>query len=57
MRMLQDMSCAYLQGWRFGRPVDHAELAAVLAAFDPAVLDPDPVAEMDTPVHTVGQVG
>ena len=57
MRMLQDMSCAYLQGWRFGRPVDHAELAEVLAAFDPVVLDPDPVAEMDTPVHTVGQVG
>jgi diguanylate cyclase (GGDEF)-like protein/PAS domain S-box-containing protein len=63
MRALQDMRCAYLQGWRFGRPVDHAELTEVLASFDPAVLDGEPVAdmdpmtEMDRAVHTVGRAG
>ncbi|HVD28403.1 MAG TPA: EAL domain-containing protein, partial [Mycobacteriales bacterium] len=57
MRILQEMNCAFLQGWRFGRPVDLAELTEVLAAFDPAVLDGDPVLEMDTLVHTVGQAG
>ena len=34
--VLRDMGCRYLQGWLLGRPVDPAELAAVLAAFDPA---------------------
>jgi EAL domain-containing protein (putative c-di-GMP-specific phosphodiesterase class I) len=57
MRILQEMNCAFLQGWRFGRPVDLAELTEVLAAFDPAILDGDPAVEMDTLVHTVGQAG
>ena len=34
-----------------------ASCAEVLGAFDPAVLDADPVAEMDSAVHTVGQAG
>ena len=57
MRALQDLSCAFLQGWRFGRPVDHSALPEVLGSFDPALLDADPVAEMDSAVHTVGQAG
>jgi diguanylate cyclase (GGDEF)-like protein/PAS domain S-box-containing protein len=55
--ILQDMGCAFIQGWLFGRPVDLAELTEVLAVFDPSALDGDPVAKMDTRVHTVGQVG
>ena len=50
LRMLQEMGCRYLQGWLFGRPVDAAELPAVLAGFDPAVLDAVPQ-DLDTLVH------
>jgi diguanylate cyclase (GGDEF)-like protein/PAS domain S-box-containing protein len=57
MRTLQDMRCAFLQGWRFGRPVDHGALPEVLGSFDPALLDADPVVEMDSAVHRVGQAG
>jgi diguanylate cyclase (GGDEF)-like protein/PAS domain S-box-containing protein len=57
MHILQDMRCAFLQGWLFGRPVDLAELTRTLATFDPAVLDPARVLEMDSGVHTVGQAG
>ena len=57
MRALQGMGCTYLQGWRFGRPVDHALLTEVLATFDATLLDGDPVVEMDMGVHTVGQAG
>ncbi|MFL6095182.1 MAG: putative bifunctional diguanylate cyclase/phosphodiesterase, partial [Blastococcus sp.] len=57
MRILQDMRCAFLQGWLFGRPVDLAELTRTLAIFDPAVLDDLRVLEMDSGVHTVGRAG
>jgi diguanylate cyclase (GGDEF)-like protein/PAS domain S-box-containing protein len=57
MRVLQDMRCAFLQGWLFGRPVDLDELTVVLAAFDASVLDEDPAMEMDMQVHTVGHAG
>ena len=51
LRMLHGMGCRFLQGWLFGRPVDVAELPAVLAGFDPAVLDAAEAAELDTVVH------
>lgn len=57
MTILEQMRCAFLQGWLFGRPVDLAELTEVLAAFDPDVLDADPMLDLDTGVHRVGQVG
>jgi EAL domain-containing protein (putative c-di-GMP-specific phosphodiesterase class I) len=50
---LRGMGCHYLQGWLFGRAVPVEELGALLAAFDPSVLD----AEMDAGVHMVGQAG
>ncbi len=55
LHALRDMGCSYLQGWLFGRPVDVVELSAVLAGFDPAVLDATP--NVDTSVHPVGRVG
>jgi diguanylate cyclase (GGDEF)-like protein/PAS domain S-box-containing protein len=57
MRILQDMRCAFLQGWLFGRPVDVTDLTRVLGAFDAGVLDGDPSTEMDMDVHTVGRAG
>jgi EAL domain-containing protein (putative c-di-GMP-specific phosphodiesterase class I) len=57
MRILEEMHCAFLQGWLFGRPVDLDELTEVLGAFDPGVLDALGSMEMDTSVHTVGQLG
>jgi diguanylate cyclase (GGDEF)-like protein len=57
MRILEEMQCAFLQGWLFGRPVDLDELTEVLGAFDPGVLDALGSMEMDTSVHTVGQLG
>jgi diguanylate cyclase (GGDEF)-like protein len=57
MRILQDMRCAFLQGWLFGRPVDVTDLTRVLGAFDAGVLDGDPSTEMDMDVHPVGRAG
>ncbi|HEV7189394.1 MAG TPA: EAL domain-containing protein [Blastococcus sp.] len=52
MEVLQGMGCEYLQGWLFGRPVNLAELTAVLAGFDPRVLDVAMLTpEMDMTVH------
>jgi EAL domain-containing protein (putative c-di-GMP-specific phosphodiesterase class I) len=47
---LAGMDCRFLQGWLLGRPVAAAEVAAVVDAFDPAVLDavPRPAAFMST---------
>jgi EAL domain-containing protein (putative c-di-GMP-specific phosphodiesterase class I) len=53
---LQGVGCRYLQGWLVGRPVPAAELGALMAGFDPAVLDTDS-SKMDAGVHTVGRVG
>ena len=53
MAILEQMRCAFLQGWLFGRPVDLAELIEALGAFDPAVLDDDPAANVDSGVHRV----
>jgi EAL domain-containing protein (putative c-di-GMP-specific phosphodiesterase class I) len=53
---LRDMSCRYLQGWLFGRPVPVEELGPLMAGFEPAILDDD-ASEMDTGVHMVGQAG
>ncbi|MGY1824172.1 putative bifunctional diguanylate cyclase/phosphodiesterase [Geodermatophilus sp. SYSU D00079] len=36
---LRGLGCRYLQGYLLGRPVPAAELPALLARFDPAVLD------------------
>jgi diguanylate cyclase (GGDEF)-like protein/PAS domain S-box-containing protein len=57
LRILQEMRCAFLQGWLFGRPVDLAALTGVLAGFDPSVLMGDPASDLDTAFHTVGQAG
>jgi diguanylate cyclase (GGDEF)-like protein/PAS domain S-box-containing protein len=57
LRILEQMGCAFLQGWLFGRPVDLAALTGVLAGFDPSALDEYPVSDLDTRVHTVGQAG
>jgi len=57
LRVLREMGCRYLQGWLFGRPVDVTELPAVLAGFDPGLLDEPVSPDLDTPVHTVGQAG
>jgi diguanylate cyclase (GGDEF)-like protein len=53
---LRGMGCHFLQGWLFGHAVPVEELAAVLAAFDPRVLDAMGP-EMDADVHMVGRVG
>jgi predicted signal transduction protein with EAL and GGDEF domain len=47
---LAGMDCRFLQGWLLGRPVAAAEVAAVVDAFDPAVLDavPRPAAFVST---------
>jgi EAL domain-containing protein (putative c-di-GMP-specific phosphodiesterase class I) len=47
---LAGMDCRFLQGWLLGRPVAAAEVAAVVDAFDPAVLDavPRPAALVST---------
>jgi diguanylate cyclase (GGDEF)-like protein/PAS domain S-box-containing protein len=57
LRILQEMRCAFLQGWLFGRPVDLAALTGVLAGFDPSMLMGDPASDLDTAFHTVGQAG
>jgi diguanylate cyclase (GGDEF)-like protein len=57
MDILREMRCTSLQGWLFGRPVDLAELTAVLAAFDPSLLDSVPDPNLDRDVHTVGRLG
>jgi hypothetical protein len=57
MRVLRGMRCGFLQGWLFGRPVDLEELTAVIAAFDPSVLDSLPDSNLDKAVHTVGRLG
>jgi len=57
LRILEQMRCASLQGWLFGRPVDLHALTEVLAGFDPGVLTDDPASDLDTLVHTVGQAG
>ncbi|TFV89087.1 GGDEF domain-containing protein [Blastococcus sp. CT_GayMR16] len=54
---LRGMSCRYVQGWLFGRPMPLAEVWPLMETFDPSVLDADPAREMDTLVHTVGQAG
>ena len=56
LRILREMGCRYLQGWLFGRPVDIAEVPGVLAGFDPGLLDDTTKANLDTRVHSVGQV-
>jgi EAL domain-containing protein (putative c-di-GMP-specific phosphodiesterase class I) len=57
LRILREMGCRYLQGWLVGRPVDVTELPAVLAGFDPRVLDEACEADLDTAVHGVGRAG
>jgi EAL domain-containing protein (putative c-di-GMP-specific phosphodiesterase class I) len=42
LALLAAMRCRFLQGWLLGRPVPADEVAAVIDAFDPAVLDAVP---------------
>jgi EAL domain-containing protein (putative c-di-GMP-specific phosphodiesterase class I) len=54
---LHAMECRFVQGYLLGRPVVLADLFAVLATFDPGVLDGPLDREMDSVVHLVGQDG
>ena len=56
---LRAMDCRYLQGYLFGHPRPFEDLRALLAGFDPSLLDTAArrAAEMDTGVHTVGRDG
>jgi diguanylate cyclase (GGDEF)-like protein/PAS domain S-box-containing protein len=57
LALLRGMGCRYLQGWLFGRPVPVTELRALLADFDPTLLDAGELPKMDTRVHSVGRAG
>jgi EAL domain-containing protein (putative c-di-GMP-specific phosphodiesterase class I) len=63
LALLAAMRCRFLQGWLLGRPVPAGEVAAVIDAFDPAVLDAVPhlpaevSTEWDSVVDAVGLPG
>lgn len=57
LRLLQDMGCAYVQGWLVGRPVDADSLPAVLAGFDASAVIGGARVDLDTSVQPVGQAG
>jgi diguanylate cyclase (GGDEF)-like protein/PAS domain S-box-containing protein len=56
MAALQDMGCAFLQGWLFGRPMPLEDIRRLVADFDPAILDGH-TPKMDARVHLVGRNG